>query len=479
MSMKIRSVIQASLTLMVLAACTPQNNLSLAPMPAPNSPFQAAPQPQNQTAVSSAALASSVLSSRSGAALQSELTLVHEDEAIYQDTLTVAAESGFQIQQVNEERDEALADERSRPEHMGQHPSRPGQGMMRPPMPGHPGMMPGHPGMMMHLPRPHHPAQLMPPAQARQMQDRVQAHVKAQQAAPGLQQAMQQLIRALQQSGAVEMQADGRMILDPRAFQGHIQQGMSQHRAQFEKHLQAARPKLERTRELGQDQQAKLKRQNNLVRTSDRERIQNADGSITEILKVEFDNSRAGIKRQTYLAKTKLGDQMLKLEYKLEETTPAFERSASRLVTHHEDGSKTILLESKTTWKNGRIRTHNEERRVQADGSATGTGTLTLTSPDGSVKTHEFTVTITARGQMTSSSSDTESNTTVTVDEAEDGSATVIVEENGETEAVEVDLETEAEAAATTEDEAEADEADDTETAAEETDDTEADETVS
>ncbi|MBF2052273.1 MAG: hypothetical protein IGS03_02270 [Candidatus Sericytochromatia bacterium] len=416
--MKLRRMFSLSLGICLLAACSPQQPLSNAPFsPAPLQ-NQSGPVPVagsgNLTAGSpatqaSAPLASQLIQSQTGASLQTDLTLLHDDEAVYQDTLNIASSQGFGIQMLDDEEAETG----------GLPPER----QMR---------------------KPKAPPRMMPPGLAMQARNRLQAHQHE------MLQEMRKLLNRLEAAAAVQMDAEGKVEIDAPRFRRSVKEHMHERQVKHQQMLKELKPKMHPRHELHPSQKAKLKRPDFLVRTSDTERIENADGSITEVLTVSFENQRAGIQRQTILSKTILNDALIKLDYELEESTPAFERTASRVVTVQEDGSKNMLLSAKTTWKNGKVKERHEERLIQADGSASGTGTLTITRPDGQVVTREYTLNITAAGQVNSACS--EGDTTVTVEEEADGSATVVVEGGENTEALEVDLESEAEATASNDD---------------------------
>ncbi|HEY9841432.1 MAG TPA: hypothetical protein V6D23_13310 [Candidatus Obscuribacterales bacterium] len=217
-------------------------------------------------------------------------------------------------------------------------------------------------------------------------------------------------------------------------------------RQQFQTQLDKIRDRLTLRREVAAEQLRWLHRRSHqdcTVRISDKVRVENPDGSVTETIKVNFANSCHDVIREAVLARTSKDGKLLKLEFQLHVTTPAFERDLTRIATYAADGSKHVLIDAKTSWRDGKIRERHEERLVNADGSATGKGTITVTLADGTVKTYQYTVSIAANGEITSSARDAGHRLEVKLAEKANGRATVSVTEDGREHAAEVDLEAE------------------------------------
>lgn len=422
--MKIRSLIQTSLTLMMLTACGPNGQLTSATLPQ-NSPTgsqsglsgqgsQSALITGNQTQSTSSAGATTASSSSVSATLKSDLTAMHEEEAIYTDAATVAeADSGFATKAVGGTVGSTLGlDIRVR-------------------MPASTRPLPGPGGRK------------LPQAQAKDLRTQFKSQLALQAGDRS------QFTSHLMNAAAVTVNGDGTITLDPKAFKQSFNQHMQQEKAQFENNLLKLKGRLELKKQITGDALRKLYHHDFVTRTSDKVTVQNADGSTTETIKISFENSRNGIKRETTLAKTSKDNKILKVEFQLNETTPAFTRTVTRVATHNADGSKNVLLDAKITWKDGRSCERHQERVVKADGSATGTGTITRTAKDGSSKTYTFNVNITVSGEMTTAASDPQSQTDVVLDEQANGDATVVVQENGQASAAEVDVAADATAAAT------------------------------
>ena len=440
-------VINGALTLMVLAACTSGGDLpgkTLAPnvqSPAIQNPAIQNPGQQSQVPASNTATLAS--NDQASAALQSDLSAVHEDEAMFQDAQTVAAADGFSTQMLDSNLEVDAESE---------------VGLQNPLPQRRPALNP--------IRRVLTPRQ---PLQRRKLDETQTAKAKA-----NAQQNLNQRMRQMQKNSArmaaaaaIHFNADGTITLDPKLFKTEFHTAMDQKKDQFKMRLNELKPRLKAAHELAADKYKQLKRQNFVVRNSDKESVENEDGSITETMSIEFSNERTGVTRNIWLSKTLMNDIVVKVEFELDEKTPAFDRNATRIVTHHDDGSKTVLIESKTTWKNGKVREVNQERLIDAEGNVSGSGTITITDADGTVTTKDLSVSITPGGEMTTQASEEGSESEVTLQEDAAGDSTLIVEdEAGETEAVEVDLEAEAEAEAS-----DSDDADETESDADSEDD--------
>lgn len=399
--MKIRSLLQTSLTLMLLASCAGSNL-----------PNASTPQPNNGSAQNAAQPNQNQISSSSSAEMQQSLTALHEDEAIYDDTVTVAqAEAGFSTQalEVNQRLDTRVVVKPT---------------VVRPVI-----AVGGRPASAQ---------------QTAQVKMRAAAALK-------LNQAQRAQLRAnLKASDAVTLNEDGTITLDPAKFKQEVKAHLQQQVARLEQHLLKIKARLELKHEIKQELQQRLRHHDYAVRTSDKVSVTNEDGSISETIKVSFKNTRLNIERETTLTKTSLDGKLLEVDFQLSEKTPAFERTLSRVATYNNDGSKTVLIDAKTSWKNGRSHERHEERLVSSDGSATGAGTITRTDKAGNSKTFSFKLSLTAQGEMISSASDNSSQTEVTLDENADGSATAMVETNGQESSSEIDIEAEAEASTET-----------------------------
>src|SRR5690606_17357094 len=127
--------------------------------------------------------------------------------------------------------------------------------------------------------------------------------------------------------------------------------------------------------------------------------VENEDGTTTETMTVNFTNEKQGITRENIISKTSKDGKIIMVDHSLKTTTKAYTRTATRLVTIAEDGTRTVKTQSTTEWKTGQKMERVEERIVAADGSATGSGTMTITSKDGTVKTYNISVNVTASGE--------------------------------------------------------------------------------
>lgn len=395
--MKIRSLTQISLTLMLLAACGPNTQLP-ASVNSQNSQTSASGTSAGQTGGSASTSAST------STALKSDLTAQHEEEALYADAATISdSQTGFATQAVG-----AAAAINARPR-----------------------LVAGASAVVEH-----------PVAAARDLQLKAKARLAIAAAQRN------QLKAHLLAADAVTLNADGTITLDTAAFVKTVNQKLQIDKAALKARIARLDARLALKREIGGDLLKRLYHHDFVVRTSDKTSETNSDGSTTETLKISFENSRLNIHREMIVAKTSLDGKLLKIDYQLSETNPAFERSVNRITTVNADGTRNVLIDAKTTWKDGRSSERHEERLVSADGSATGTGTLTRTAADGTVKTFTLSLNLTADGQLTSNATDASGQTDVVVDEQADGSATVITSENGAESAETVDIAAEASAEA-------------------------------
>ncbi|MGV3524505.1 MAG: hypothetical protein ACO1RX_09780 [Candidatus Sericytochromatia bacterium] len=387
--MKIQTLISLSLTLMMLVACGPQTQM---PNTATGNP--------SQNAANSPASAAPVASTQSS--LQADMLVEHEDEATYADTLTVAqTDAGFSTQQLRVGAGAAAV-----------------------------------------IKTPRAGVRVVTGSDLRAAKSRAVDMLTVSPAERA------RLKARLKTAGAVTANADGTLTVDAAAFRAQAKAAMQNRNARLKQQILKLDARLALKKELAQDKIQQLRRQNVVVRTSDKVTETNADGSVTTTLKVSFENKRTALTRESVLVETTREGELISRDYQMTETAKNHTRTSSRVTTFEADGSKNVLIESRTEWKNGRIRESNQERLIDADGAGTGTGTITVTSAEGETKTYTFTLKMDASGTLTSSASDPADSTEVVIDEAADGTATVIVETDGAETAESVDLEAEAEAAA-------------------------------
>lgn len=386
-----RNLISSSLMLMLLAACSSQTaNLPAGPNPAAmtasgsQTSQPASPVASNQTTASSTAQAG----------LDGDLTSVYEDEAFYSDTVLLAdSEAGFSTQALGAGADARIA--------------------------------------------------TMGPVRKQVARSRADlAKAKAKDALTISPAERARFKQRLVSSGAVTVNADGTLTVDKAQFSTLVNAGLEVRKTRLKRQLDSLGNQLEPKRDIAADKLRRLHHHDHKVRISDKTTVTNPDGSITETIKVNFANSRTDVIRETILAKTSLNGKLINVDYQLKIVTPAFEHTKTRVATHNNDGSKTVLIDAKTVWRNGKTRERHEERLIEADGSGKGTGTIKVTMPDGSVKTWQYTLSFTADGKLTTSASDGQTETLIEADAQ--GDATVIVTENGVETATEVNLDAEA-----------------------------------
>lgn len=263
-----------------------------------------------------------------------------------------------------------------------------------------------------------------------------------------LQQAKQKKA-ALEASGALSVNADGTITIQADALKSFVKQTVQARKATFETRVAKVRAALANRKEITQERLSKLRRQNNVVRSSETQEVSNADGSITTITTLEFNNTRSGVMRTVTRSETQLEGKLISSHYEMQVTGPnGYARSLTRAVEVLADGSRKVSVEGTTTWAGGKKRERSEERIVSTDGSASGSGVITVTLKDGTTKTFDYTLGIDAAGSVSvegddvpASSSDTDETVEVSVvDEANSSEATVVVTtEDGETE-VSLDL---------------------------------------
>ncbi|MGV3523797.1 MAG: hypothetical protein ACO1RX_06200 [Candidatus Sericytochromatia bacterium] len=274
---------------------------------------------------------------------------------------------------------------------------------------------------------------------------KTQAQAKAQQR---LQQAKQKKA-ALEASGALSVNADGSVTIQPAALKSFVKQTLQTRKATFEARVAKVRAALADRKEIAQERLSKLRRQNNVVRSSETEEVTNADGSITAITTLEFNNTRSGVTRTVTRSETQLEGKLISSHYEMQITGPnGYTRSLTRAVEILADGSRKVSVEGTTTWAGGKKRERSEERIVSADGSATGSGVITVTLKDGTTKSFDYTLGIDAAGSISvegddapDSSSDAGETVEVSVvDEANSSEATVVVETESDETEVTLDL---------------------------------------
>lgn len=267
----------------------------------------------------------------------------------------------------------------------------------------------------------------------------------------------------LEASGAFTVNADGTLTIDPAKLKAEVQANNEERKAKAKAKLEQVKEKIQALREVAKEKKDKLVSKAQAVRTSETEEIENEDGSITKITKVEFKNEKTGVTRNVTSTRTTMDEKLVSAFYTLEATHKNYTRTVERSVEVNAEGQRTVKVTAVTTWQDGRKRERSEERVVAADGSATGGGTMTVTRADGTVKTYTYTLGVTSSGDVIVNGDD--SGTEVTLEgTTESTEVTVVVEENGESTEVAVDLEStdtesvvaEAEAEASTEAEASA-----------------------
>ncbi|MFN8673061.1 MAG: hypothetical protein U0457_13405 [Candidatus Sericytochromatia bacterium] len=186
-------------------------------------------------------------------------------------------------------------------------------------------------------------------------------------------------------------------------------------------------------KEVAKQEVEKLKRKNNVVRTSDVKEQKNDDGSNTKTATVDFENKRTGVKRDIVNVRTVGADGKLdNATHELTATHKNFDRKVTRTVTANDDGSKKIVFDSVVTWKDGRKREVHRETTLDASGNGSAVGTITITAKDGKVTKRDFTSNITTTGGVKTMVQDPATKATVTVEEKTDGSAMVTTAVDGE-----------------------------------------------
>ncbi len=183
-------------------------------------------------------------------------------------------------------------------------------------------------------------------------------------------------------------------------------------------------------KEVAKTQLDKLKRKNNIVRTSDVNEVKNEDGSITKTATIEFENKRTGVKRNIVNVRTLDNEKLENSSHELTSTHKNFDRTVKRTVTVNDDNSKKIVFSSLVQWKDGRKREINKETNLDASGNGTAKGTMVITQKDGKVTTHDINIVITG-GVPKTTITDPVTKTSVAVEEKTDGSAFVTTSTEG------------------------------------------------
>ncbi len=242
--------------------------------------------------------------------------------------------------------------------------------------------------------------------------------------------------QALQASGAVVVNPDGSLTINPVKLKLNVKTNLDNRKTTFQTRLANIRARLEVKKALVTENLTKLRRRNNVTRTSDIVETTNADGSVTKTLTVEFKNEKTGVMRVVTGSRTFVSGKLSSGDYELKVTGPnGYERTVTRSVVINADGTRTINTEAMTKWANGKTRERSEERTVAADGSATASGTVTVTV-NGQTKNYDYTVSVDANQNVTVSGDDAPGTTdtaaqtvqVTVVDEAATTTDTVVVE---------------------------------------------------
>jgi hypothetical protein len=252
---------------------------------------------------------------------------------------------------------------------------------------------------------------------------------------------LEALDQAASLSSAIKINDDGTITVDPLKLQSEIRKVLEARKKELEKRLSTINNSLKNFKEVSKEKVNKLKRKNNVVRNTDKVVTENADGTTSETMTVKFENTKQGITRENTIVRTLKDGKVIAIDHSLKVTTKSYTRTASRVVTFNEDGSKLVKTNSVTEWKNGRKVERNEERLVSANGNASGSGTITVTNKDGQVKTYNLSVSKTLTGELSSTIKDESTKQEVQVVQDNETAVEVVNSENGKTEQQEVDLE--------------------------------------
>jgi len=242
-------------------------------------------------------------------------------------------------------------------------------------------------------------------------------------------------------SKAITVNDDGTITVDINKLKEELKTSLESRKEMMKKTLEKVGAKLKEVKELAKEKVQKLRRKNNIVRSSEKVSVTNEDGTVTETMTVKFENTKLGITRENTIAKTTKDSKVLTIDHSLKSTTPGYTKTVTRLVTYNEDGSRTIKTSSITEWKNGAKTERNEQRFFNADKTATGAGTLTVTSANGQTKTYNLNVSISATGEVTSNVTDNSTKEEVEVTQLETGETaeTVTTIEGTKTKTVDVE----------------------------------------
>ena len=206
----------------------------------------------------------------------------------------------------------------------------------------------------------------------------------------------------LMKSDALTVNADGTITVDPAKIRAYVKAQVEARAAKLKAFYDANKDKLKAGKAAAKEQIAKMRRRNNVVRTSDVVSTTNADGSVTKTITVEFKNEKTGVMRNVVASRTHKDGKLVSADYLLTVTGPnGFSRTVHRSMTTNEDGSRTWTTQAKTTWGDGRTSERNETRTVNpGDNSAVGGGTVAVT--EGSeTEDYDYEVVVDAEGNET------------------------------------------------------------------------------
>ncbi len=253
----------------------------------------------------------------------------------------------------------------------------------------------------------------------------------------------------LEASGSITKNTDGTVTIDKDKLKAEVKTFISEHKTEIKARIDKIKDKLKDKKEVAKEKVQKLKNKIADIRTSNVVEITNADGSITKTISVEFKTENMA--KENIVSKTTKDGKILSMDHTLNITAKAFTRTSSRIITFNADGSKKIVTESTTTFKDGRKREVSETRNIDTNGNGTGTGVITLTTADGKTTTKnlETKVSISVSGDEKVATTSTDGKNQVTIDEDVNGKATATVKEEGkEASTSEIDLQAKAETSA-------------------------------
>jgi hypothetical protein len=253
----------------------------------------------------------------------------------------------------------------------------------------------------------------------------------------------------LEASGAITKNPDGTVTVDKDKLKAEVKTFISEHKVEIQARIEKIKDKLKDKKEVAKEKIQKLKNKLADVRTSNVVQTTNADGSITNTMSVEFKTENMA--KENIVSKTTKDGKIISIDHSLNITAKAFTRTSSRIITFNADGSKKIVTESTTTFKDGRKREVSETRNIDTSGNGSGTGTITVTTADGKTTTKNLDtkVSTSESGDEKVATSSKDGNTQVTVDEGINGKATATVKEDGkETSTSDIDIQAKEETSA-------------------------------